>query len=490
MKNRYFSLIAFGIISLVFASFFLIVNAKSETNDTTETNDKSLVILGFDPNVPPMGFTDQNGNYVGFDLDLAKEVFKTQNIDVKFQPIDWDSKEMELNTGKIDLIWNGLSYTTERSQNMLLTNSYMKNRQVVIVKKESNISKLDDLSEKNVCVQKGSTGAESFRESKISKECKQIVDLEDMVSCLNEVNIGTSDATIVDESVARYYLNQNSLQDKFRILDDEISTEDYVIAVKKGNEDLKNKIEYGFSQIIESGKAKEISERWFGEDIICFDKTAEKKNYNKENLNTWNYLSKGLLQTLKLFFVCLIFSIPLGLILCLLRFFNPLKILVDLYTWIMRGTPLLLQIFFIFYGIPIIFGLNFNNRFLIGAIAFILNYAAYFAEIFRGGLKSINRGQWEAIQILQISKIKAINKIVIPQILRVSLPSLCNECVTLVKDTSLVFCIGITELLISTKNIVNSSANVTTYALTAGIYLAICSVINVMFKIWESKVKY
>ena len=141
MKNRFlsFSLITFGIISLLLVAFFLNLNAKPETND------KNLVILGFDPNVPPMGFTDQNGDYVGFDLDLAKEVFKTQNIDVKFQPIDWDSKEMELNTGKIDLIWNGLSYTPERSKNMLLTDSYMKNRQVVIVKKESKAAMVDKI---------------------------------------------------------------------------------------------------------------------------------------------------------------------------------------------------------------------------------------------------------------------------------------------------------------------------------------------------------
>jgi len=474
MKNKFLSLI------LLFIGFFSCI----------PINAQESVVLGFDPNVPPMGFIDQDGNYVGFDLDLAKEIFESQNISVKFQPIDWDSKEMELNSGNIDLIWNGLSYTPEREQNMLLTKAYMKNRQVVIVKNNSDISKLDDLKNKNVCVQKGSTGAESFYNSEISKKCRQIVDLPDMVSCLNEVNVETSDATIVDESVARYYLNQNSLQDKFKILDEEISTEDYVIAVKKGNDNLKNKIENGLSEIIVSGKAKEISEKWFGKDVICFDDKSEKEKTKKESSNIFSSLSKGLLQTLKLFSVCLIFSIPLGLILCLLRSSNILKIIIDLYTWIMRGTPLLLQIFFIFYGIPLIFGLKFNDRFLIGAIAFILNYAAYFAEIFRGGLKSIGKGQYEAIQVLQIPRLKAIKKIIVPQVLKVSLPSLCNECVTLVKDTALIFCIGITELLIATKNIVNSSANVSAYAITAGIYLLICSVINVIFKLWESKVKY
>lgn len=484
MRNKF---LAFGIFGIILSLFIGILVIKKLNNNSKE---KTSVILGFDPDVPPMGFINQNGEYVGFDLDLAKEVLESQNISVKYQPIDWDSKEMELNSGNIDCIWNGLSYTPERDKNMLLTKAYMKNRQVVIVKNDSDTSKLDNLKNKNVCVQKGSTGAESFYESEFSKKCKQIIDLPDMVSCLNEVNIGSSDATIVDESVARYYLNQNSLQDKFKILDDEISTEDYVIAVKNGNNDLKNKIENGLSQIIESGKAKEISEKWFGKNVICFDDKSEKEKTNRESKNILNSLSKGLLQTLKLFSVCLVISVPLGLILCLLRSFNFLKIIVDLYTWVMRGTPLLLQIFFIFYGIPLIFGLKFSNRFLIGSVAFILNYAAYFAEIFRGGLKSISKGQYEAIQVLQIPKLKAIKKIIIPQVLKVSLPSLCNECVTLVKDTSLVFCIGITELLISTKNIVNASANASAYAITAGIYLLICSVINVLFKFWESKIKY
>lgn len=278
MKNKILSkFLIFGLIGVIIASFTAFLLVKK-----SQVKEKTSVVLGFDPNVPPMGFTDQNGNYVGFDLDLAKEVFESQNMSVTFQPIDWDSKEMELNSGNIDLIWNGLSYTPEREQNMLLTKAYMKNRQVVIVKNDSDISKLNDLQNKNVCVQKGSTGAEAFYDNGISKKCKQIIDLPDMVSCLNEVKVGTSDATVVDESVARYYLSQNSLQDKFKILDEEISTEDYVISVKKGNNGLKNKIEDGLSKIIESGKAKEISEKWFGKDVICFDNRSEKKKL-KEN---------------------------------------------------------------------------------------------------------------------------------------------------------------------------------------------------------------
>ena len=164
---------------------------------------------------------------------------------------------------------------------------------------------------------------------------------------------------------------------------------------------------------------------------------------------------------------------PLGFVLCLFRRFNLkfLNILIDLYTVVIRGTPLLLQIFFIFYGVPLLLPvLKMDNRFFVGTIAFIINYAAYFSEIFRGGINSIAIGQWDAIKVLRIPKFKAIRKIIL--------------------DTSLIFSIGLVELLTATKNAVNVSANVFIYAIAAIVYLAICFFINILFKFLENKVNY
>ncbi len=227
---------------------------------------------------------------------------------------------------------------------------------------------------------------------------------------------------------------------------------------------------------------------------MCLNEVENNKKVSeKENKNIYFELFNGLSATLKLFLICLIFSIPLGMILCFLRSLKIklLKWLIDVYVWIIRGTPLLLQIFFLFYGVPILFP-NFpvNDRFLIGSVAFIFNYAAYFAEIFRGSLKGIDKGQWEAIKVLQIPKIKAVFKIIIPQAFRVCLPSICNETVTLVKDTALIFSIGVIELLSTAKNIVNMNANITAYIIVAGIYLAICSIVNLVFKFLENRLKF
>ena len=481
MKNKILSFI----ICLIFLNFGVtLINAK----------DNQKVIVGLDINVPPMGFLDSTGEIVGLDIDLAKATFKSIGKEVIFQPIDWDSKELELNTNKIDVIWNGMSYTPERAENMLVTKAYMQNNQVFIVKSDSNIFNLNDLNNKIICVQKGSTGATSLKNSDISQNVKSIIELENMVNCLNEIKLSKSDATVVDEVTARYYLNKNNLESEFKILDEPLSTENYVIAVKKGNENLKQQIENGLSQIINSGEAKKISEKWFGKNVICFE-TIQKNDTECENKN-YNFLielSKGLLETLKLFIICLTLSIPLGIILSFIRNSKVqlLKLSIDLYIGIMRGTPLLLQIFFMFYGLPIIFPkLQINDRFLIGIIAFVLNYAAYFTEIFRGGIKSINKGQFEAIKILKIPKMKAIFKILLPQIFKVCLPSVCNESISLVKDTALIFSIGIVELLTTAKNIVNSTANITAYIIVFGIYLIICSLISIFSKFLENKLKF
>ena len=462
--------------------------------------DENIIVVGLDIDVPPVGFLDSNGNIVGFDVDLARETFDTVGKKVKFQPINWDAKELELESGRIDVVWNGLTYTEERAKNMLLTKPYMENQQVFLVKSESNINNLEDLKSKTICVQKGSAVETELISSEIGKNAKQIITNSSMLDCLNEVRFGRSDAALIDSVMAKYYLKQNNMSKAFKILSDAFTKECDVIAVKKDNIKLKNEIEEGLSRVIQSGKAKEISERWFGENVLCFgtnnislEEKAEIKNSIEGQNDIFKGIIDGLFMTLRLFLLSFVFSMTLGFVLCLFRRFNLkfLNILIDLYTVVIRGTPLLLQIFFIFYGVPLLLPvLKMDNRFFVGTIAFIINYAAYFSEIFRGGINSIAIGQWDAIKVLRIPKFKAIRKIILPQALNACLPAVCNETISLVKDTSLIFSIGLVELLTATKNAVNVSANVFIYAIAAIVYLAICFFINILFKFLENKVNY
>lgn len=483
-------LILLLLVPLIFASF--------KGNNICLAKDEETVVIGLDTDFPPMGFIGEKNEIIGFDIDLAKAVGREMGLKIETQPINWDAKEMELKSGKVDCIWNGLTYSEERNENMTLTRAYMKTKPVVVIKSDAGINCLEDLSGKTVCLQKGALAQESLIASDVCKNAKEVFYLETMLDCLNEVKLGKVTAAVVDEVIARYYLKIDDSGSNFRILEKEISAEDYVIGFAKGNERLKNIIEEGLDRIVKSGEAARISEKWFGKDLVCFskeDQSTEKKftERSKGDNNVFSGLFEGLLITLKLFSVCILFSVPLGLLICLIRRRNIkiLNIIIDLYTLLIRGTPLLLQIFFIFYGLPLLFPIiKINNRFLAGSVAFVVNYAAYFSEIFRGGINSIPIGQWEAIKVLRIPKFKATKKIIIPQSLKASLPSICNEAITLVKDTALIFTIGIIDLLSATKNIVNTSANVSVYGITAVIYLILCFILSSIFKKLEQKFNY
>ena len=215
------------------------------------------------------------------------------------------------------------------------------------------------------------------------------------------------------------------------------------------------------------------------------------------DLMSWiSRMSTGCIVTLQLFIATIVFSIPFGLILTFLYTSKSrvLNKVIGFYILILRGTPLLLQIFFVWFGLPFIPGigkyLTISDRFTAGAVAFIFNYAAYFAEIFRGGLLSVDKGQYEAANVLGISEMQTKFKIVMPQMFRISLPAVANETIILLKDTALVSTIGLADLLDVTKEIVNTSTNVSAYAVAAVFYLALSYVLSILFKKLEGKFSF
>lgn len=215
------------------------------------------------------------------------------------------------------------------------------------------------------------------------------------------------------------------------------------------------------------------------------------------DLMSWiSRMSTGCIVTLQLFIATIVFSIPFGLILTFLYTSKShvLNKVIGFYILILRGTPLLLQIFFVWFGLPFIPGigkyLTISDRFTAGAVAFIFNYAAYFAEIFRGGLLSVDKGQYEAAKVLGISEMQTKFKIVMPQMFRISLPAVANETIILLKDTALVSTIGLADLLDVTKEIVNTSTNVSAYAVAAVFYLALSYVLSILFKKLEGKFSF
>lgn len=201
-------------------------------------------------------------------------------------------------------------------------------------------------------------------------------------------------------------------------------------------------------------------------------------------------LLSGAATTLQVFALVLVFSIPLGIMLAFsmqIRL-NPLQWLLHIYIWIMRGTPLLLQLIFIYYVLPSI-GIRLD-RIPAAIIAFTLNYAAYFAEIFRGGISSIPTGQYEAAKVLKFTPVQTISLIILPQVVKIVLPSVFNEVMTLVKDTSLVYALGISDLILASRTAANRDASLTPMFVAGLIYLLLIGLATLVAKQVEKKFSY
>lgn len=203
----------------------------------------------------------------------------------------------------------------------------------------------------------------------------------------------------------------------------------------------------------------------------------------------------GAKTTIILFLIAIIVSIPLGFLLTLAvqSNFRPLSRLAQVYIYVMRGTPLLLQLLVICFGLPMIPVIGeylVLDRFTAACIGFVLNYAAYFAEIFRGGLLAIDKGQFEAAQVLGLNKFQTTTRIILPQMFRIALPSVANESVTLVKDTALLYAVAVPELLHYAQTVVNRDFTIVPFFVAAAIYLIITLLLTLFFKYLERRFKF
>ena len=199
---------------------------------------------------------------------------------------------------------------------------------------------------------------------------------------------------------------------------------------------------------------------------------------------------EGLKITLSVFFITLIISIPLGIMIAFLRLSKNKIIsqIANIYILIMRGTPLLLQLVFVFFGLPLI-GIIFD-RFEAVIVAFSLNYAAYFAEIFRGGIQSIDKGQYEGAFVLGFSKFEMYRKIIFPQVIKKVLPAMSNEVITLIKDTAIVYAIGLNDILRIAQIAQNQQASIIPLIEAGAVYLVLIGILTIMFKKIENKYAY
>ncbi len=246
-------------------------NTAKEDNSLKKVQEQGYFTLGLDADFAPMGFTEENGEIVGFDIDLANAVADKMGVKVKVKPIDWDSKSMELSTGKIDVIWNGFSITDERRKEVLFSNPYLSTKQSIIVKAGSSIKTKADLAGKKVVLQDGSTSEDALKADKATYDSigdANIARFKENSQVLMEVDAGRADAAVIDEIFVRYYLQKEGMTDKFVVLEDGFDAEDYGVGGRIGDHALMEAINKALDACKAEGKTSEISKKWFGEDLI------------------------------------------------------------------------------------------------------------------------------------------------------------------------------------------------------------------------------
>lgn len=271
MKKRLAMALA---LVLVTASFAVACGDKQTSEEQageekTETGDDSFVV-GFDQNFPPMGFVGDDGEYTGFDLDLAQEVCDRQGWEFVPQPIAWETKDATLNSGEIDCIWNGFTMNG-LEDDYAWSEPYLNNQQVFVVRTDSGIGSEADLAGKIVDVQTESSAQAALEDNpELSGTFANLQTVPDYDTAFMDLESGAVDAVAVDVVVARYQIEARDAD--FTVLDYEIASEAYGIGFAKGNEELRDTVQATLEEMAQDGTMAEISEKWFGEDITTIGK--------------------------------------------------------------------------------------------------------------------------------------------------------------------------------------------------------------------------
>lgn len=259
------SLLIIGVLTISGCSAS-VSNSDSKGEDSfSKIKERGYIVMGLDDTFAPMGFKDEKGEIVGFDVDLAKEVFKRVGLEVKFQPIDWTMKESELEAGNIDLIWNGYSINDERKEKVAFSNPYLENKQIIVTLSDSDISSKNDLKDKSVSAQNGSSAVEAMnKEPDIVTSFKggEPVLFDTNNEAFMDLEAGRVDALVGDEVLARYYIKQKGTN-QFNVLEEDFGKEEYGIGMRKQDKELVEIVDKTLDDIKEDGTYTEIYNKWF-----------------------------------------------------------------------------------------------------------------------------------------------------------------------------------------------------------------------------------
>ena len=418
-------------------------------------HEKRTLMVGTNAEYAPFDYLDENGNITGFDIDLIEAIAKSQDIEIVWRDLPFDSLIGSMEAGDLDVIAAAIGPTSERKKSVDFSDIYYTGSQSIICKKGNDIKTFKDLAGLKVAVLEGSIAdliASGENQDYGIVEDAQVVRFKNASSAVMELLNGGVDATLIDSIMAENFCRQTEGLMQTVVKGTE---NDSVFCVQKGNSEMLKIINAGLAEIRENGTYDEIYEKYFGggeESTVVMDSPSkgflDTLKFVFVDGNRWKYYVKGLGITLLVSLFSVVFGVLLGLIVAIIRINEERKnkktiggTIAAIYVDIIRGTPSVLQLMIIYF-------VAFHSRlgFIAAVVSFGINSGAYVSEVIRGGIQSIDRGQMEAGRSLGLSYGDTMRFIVIPQAVKNILPAMGNEFIQLIKETSILGYVGIMDL--------------------------------------------
>ena len=425
-----------SIIILMLSTFTLFISPSTYANEDenwTKIKNRGELRVGLSADYAPLEFEKTihgKTEYAGVDIELAKKIAKDNHLKLKIVNMQFDSLLGALKTGKIDIIISGMTTTPERKKEVDFTKPYMITNNVMMIKKDEakRYQNIKDFEGKNIAAQKG-TDQEKIAQTEI--EDSKISSLNRLPEAILSLKSGKVAGVVVEKPVGEAYLKQNSelTFSKTKFNEEKKQT---CIAVPKNSPVLLDKL----NQTIDNVKEKNLIDQYM-------TKAAEDMQDDGNFISKYGgFFIKGIKNTILIS----------GSFIALLKLskIRPLQWIAGIYIEFLRGTPMLVQVFIVFFGTTAALGLDISAL-ICGTIALVINSSAYIAEIFRAGINAVDKGQTEAARSLGMNYRQTMQSVVMPQAIKKILPALGNEFVTLIKESSIVSTIGVSEIMFNAQ---------------------------------------
>lgn len=462
----------------------------------------TTVRVGTDTTFAPFEYRD-GGEMVGIDMDLIRAIGEVQGFDVEIQSLGFNAALQALSSNQVDVVLAGMSITDERKASYDFSNPYFQSGiQMAVSAKDNDTKGYEDLKGKTVVAKTGAEG-ETYAKSHADEYGYTVTSVDQSATMYEMVKSGNAVAVFDDYPVLAYGISQNN---GLKIVTDKVPNGEYGIAVNKGrNADLLAAVNEGLATLVDNGEYEAILTKYLGADAAAeqvasiagkvtdttsSEGTAAKSSFAELAAQAFPALMTGLKNTLLITAISFAIALALGVAFGLLRVApNPvLAWIARIYVAVFRGTPILVWAFFFYFGVPQVIG-HPVNIWVAGALTLSLNSGAYLVEIVRGAIQAVPKGQMEGARSLGLNYGQAMRRVILPQASRIAMPSVINQLVIMLKDSSLLLAIGFGELLYQAQQIYAANFRVTETLLMVGvIYFVAITLLTWLANIVDRKV--